>query len=162
MSALLYAETPRGTITKIDINGQGSKARLDPGAPVTIKVEYAAKNPKSDPTDTVQLILFLNDKFLKCVYNDVPDVEPECTTGVFSCSCHAPTEPGKYTLSVGWAYNWNWPEQACNYLLALPERIETIGSITVGAVPAPSALIPAAIIGIPVATIILMAAPRKK
>jgi len=161
MSVLLYDGSPRGTVTKIDINGQGSEAKLDPGAPLIIGGEFAGKNPKSDPTDTLQLILFLNDKFLKCIYNDVPAVEPGFTEGSFTCKCTTPIERGKYTLAVGWAYNWNWPEQAYNYLVSSPERIEVIGSITVGA-PAPSALIPAAVIAIPLGTIILMAATPKK
>jgi len=162
VSFLLYAEPVRGTISRIDINGQGAEATLDPGSPLLIKGEYAAQNPKSDRTDTVQIILFLGDKFFKCVYNDVPAEEPNLTKGTFVCRCTAPTEKGEYALSVGWAYNWNWPEQAYKYLLATPERIEKIGSITVGA-PAPVSPIAAALIAIPpIATIIGMATIRKK
>jgi len=159
--SLLYAETIRGAITKLDINGQGKKARLDPGSPLIIKGAFIAQNPNTDPTDTVQIILFLKDKFLKCIYNDVPEKAPNYTAGSFECRCTVPTEGGKYAIRVGWAYNWNWPAQAYNFLLAYPERIETIGEITVGA-PSPVSVLPIALVAIPIGTIIGMVALPKK
>jgi len=163
LSLFLYAEAIRGTITNIDINGQGSEARLDPGAPLIIKGTFKAQNPKTDPTDVVQIILFLDDKFFKCVYNDVPAKEPNFTTGSFETKCTAPTEEGKYSLRAGYAYNWNWPEQAYRYLLAYPEAIETIGTITVGPEAIPTAgLLPAALIAMPIIGTIISMAPSKR
>lgn len=163
MSILIYAEAIRGAVTKLDINGQGAEARLDPGTPLIVKGEYKVQNPKSDPTDTVQIILFLGDKFLKCLYNDVPDKAPNYTVGTFEFKCTVPTEEGKYALRVGWGYNWNWPEQAYNFLLTEPERIMDVGVLYVGPVKeVAAALLPIALVAIPVGTIIGMVAVSKK
>ena len=157
MSILFYAEAIRGAITKLDINGQGPEARLDPGSPLTIKGTYKTQNPETNPTDTVQIILFLEDKFLKCVYNDVPAAAPNFTVGSFEFRCTVPTEEGKYAVRAGWAYNWNWPEQAYNYLVANPENVEDVGVLYVGEAEGVAAsLLPAALIGIPIGTIIGM------
>jgi len=164
VSLLLYAETLRATITKLDINGQGPEARLDPGSPLLIRGEYKVQNPETDPTDTVQLILFLEDKFLKCVYNNVPAAAPKFSTGSFTFRCTVPTEKGKYRIRAGWAYNWNWPKQAYNYLQANPENIEDVGVLYVGPFKIEAAaLLPAGVVIIPVATIIgMMALPKKR
>ena len=162
MSILLYAQTVRGAVTNIDINDQGLEARLDPGDPLTITGEYKVQNPADSPTDTVQIILFLDDKFLKCVFNDVAAKEPNFTTGSFEFRCTAPEIEGKYALRAGWGYNWNWPDQAYNYLLAYPETIENIGTITVGVEEKPR-LLPAALTVMPIiGTIITIAPPKKK
>ena len=156
MSILFYAEAIRGAITSLDINGQGPKARLDPGSPLTIKGTYKAQNPETRPTDTVQIILFLEDKFLKCVYNDVPAAAPNYTTGSFQFSCTVPAEQGKYAIRAGWAYNWNWPEQAYNYLSVNPENVEDVGVLQVGVAVAAASVLPAVLIAIPIGTIIGM------
>ena len=165
MSFLLYAETVRAAVTKLDINGQGAEAYLDPGVPLRISGTFKAQNPKTDPTDTVQLILFLDDKFFKCVYNNVPEATPDYTKDSFTFSCTTPTETGKYKIQAGWAYNWNWPEQAYNYLLANPENIEDIGVLYVGEVKerkVAAIVLPAALIAIPIVTIIGLAGTSKK
>ena len=163
MSVLLYAEQIRAAITRLDINGQGPEARLDPGTPLHIKGTYRVQNPRSDPTDTVQLIIMLEDKFLKCVYNDVPAAAPRFTEGSFEFSCTVPSEEGRYTIRAGWGYNWNWPEQAYNYLLANPENIEDVGVLYVGKFElAMAEIAPALIVALPVAIVIgLMAIPKK-
>lgn len=162
MSLLFDAEPIRGAITKLDINGKGSQARLDPGEPLKITGEYKAQNPVESPTDTVQLILFLNGKFFKCVYNDIPAVAPNYTKGAFSARCTAPTTPGDYRLRAGWAYNWQWPEQAYDYIrLAEAARLDLVGLITVGPAPAAPSLLPAALVLVPTTIIIGMLAVSK-
>jgi len=134
MSVLLFEDlsTVGGHVTALDINGQGSVAFLKPGDPLRIKGKYAVQNPKDHPTRTVQLILFFDDKFLKCVYNDVPPAEPDVDVGVFSFSCHAPEVAGRYLIRAGWGYNWPWPEDAYKYLLSYTGGLETVGEFSVG------------------------------
>jgi len=119
-------------VTAIDINGQGKSAFLKPDERLSISGKYVVQNPKDHPTRTVQLILFLGDAFLKCLYNDVPPVEPEGEEGTFSFSCYLPPMAGRYPVRAGWAYNWPWPQDAYNYLLAYPQGIETVGEVTIG------------------------------
>ena len=156
MITLLYEDlsTVGGYITDIDINGQGSHAVLEPGEPLTIKGEFIAQNPKEHPVRTMQIILFRNDEFLKCIYNDIPPAEPDYIKGTFSFRCKAPETEGTYLIRSGWAYNWEWPEDAYKYLLANPMRIETIGRFTVGFVVEEKvlSLIPYLILGLPAVT----------
>jgi len=119
-------------VTAIDINGQGKSAFLKPEEPLIVKGKYIAQNPKDHPTRTVQLILFLGDAFLKCVYNDVPPAEPDGDIAVFSFKCYLPDLAGRYLIRAGWAYNWPWPEDAYKYLLAYPKNIEAVGEVSVG------------------------------
>jgi len=164
MNLLLYAEPIRGIVTRLDIDGQGADARLLPGSPLRIKGTFKVQNPNSDPTDTVQLILFLEDKFLKCIYNDVPASAPNFTSGTFSHQCTVPQEKGTYRIRLGVAYNWNWPDQAYNYLLSQPSEIQDIGYLIVGAYEEEKIeWLPIAIVAIPIATIIgIMALSKKK
>ncbi len=83
MSVLLFEAGPTvgGHITAIDINGQGSSAFVKPDEPLRIEVKYSAQNSGKRPTDTMQIILFMDDKFFKCVYNDIPPAEPDVEEG---------------------------------------------------------------------------------
>jgi len=119
-------------VTDIDINGQGKSAFLKPDEPLIVKGRYQAQNPKDHPTRTVQLILFLDDRFLKCVYNDVAPAEPDGDIGVFSFRCRLPEMAGRYLIRAGWGYNWPWPEDAYKYLLAYTGGLETVGEFSVG------------------------------
>lgn len=119
-------------VTAIDINRQGRSAFLKPGEALTVRGRYHAQNPKDHPTRTLQLILFLDDRFLKCVYNDVPPAEPDAETGTFSFSCRLPELAGRYLIRAGWGYNWPWPEDAYKYLLAYPQNVEAVGEVSVG------------------------------
>jgi len=159
--SILYAEPSRIAITRLDIDGQGPEARVDPESPLVIRLRYRVQNPKTEPTDTVQIILFREDEFLKCIYNDVPHTP--YTEGVFEFKCTAPTEEGKYTIRAGWGHNWNWPDQAYKYLLANPENTETIGVLYVGPLKLEiPTLIPAVIVAGSIGTLIgLMAIPKK-
>lgn len=160
---LEYAEPLRAAVTKLSINGRGRYVRVDPGAPITVKGRYIAQNPAESPTDTAQIILFLNEKFFKCVYNEIPAVTPEYSEGTFTAKCHAPTEQGKYRLLAGWAYNWNWPHEAYDYIrYADPERLETVGVIMVGPEAAVVSWLPAVLVAIPVVTVIGLAVASKR
>lgn len=161
MSILVFAETVRGAVTGIDINGQGSEARLFPGEPLTIRGTFKAQNPADSPTDTVQVIIFLDDKFYKCVFNDVPAKEPNYTQGSFEFKCSAPAEEGIYVLRAGWGYNWNWPEQAYKYLSAYPENTENIGKLIIRLEEKPR-LMPLALAVMPIIGTIISLAPPKK
>lgn len=132
--SLLFEDlsTVGGYVTAIDINGQGKSAFLKPDERLIISGKYVVQNPKDHPTRTVQLILFLGQGFLKCIYNDVPPVEPDVEEGTFSFRCHVPEMAGRYLIRAGWAYNWPWPEDAYKYLLAYPRSIETVGEVTAG------------------------------
>ena len=122
-------------MTSLCINKQGPNARVKPGDPLRFKVDFIAQNPEEDPNRILQLILFLDDKFLKCVYNDIPRTHPNVTRGSVSFGCDLPLENGKYTISSGWAYNWPWPLDAYNHLLSNPKNIEKVGTLTVGLAP---------------------------
>ena len=150
---LLYESlsTVGGYITYISINGQGSSATLEPGEPLLIEGEFIAQNPKEHPVRTMQIILFRNGEFLKCVYNDIPPAEPDFIKRKFSFKCKTPETEGTYLIRSGWAYNWQWPEDAYRYLLANPMRIETVGRFTVGFAVEEKvlSLIPYLILGLP-------------
>ena len=135
MSVLLFEDysTVGGCITVMDINGQGAVALLKPGEPLRIRGSFGAQNPKEHPTNTVQIILFLEDRFLKCVYNNVPPKEPDVYKGSFTFSCTVPELEGRYLIRAGYGFNWPWPEDAYKFLLANPQRIETVGELAVGA-----------------------------
>jgi len=162
MSILLYAEPSRASITKIDINGQGREARLDPGTPLTIKGELMVQNPKMNPTDEVQVILFLEDQFLKCVYNDIPALAPDYTVQSFEVKYTVPAQ-GKYRIRMGWGYNWPWPEDAYNFLMANPENVTDVGVLYSGPVKlALPSLVPAVAVLVSVGIVIgTMMLPKK-
>lgn len=133
MSVLLFEDksTVGGHVTALDINGQGSSASVKPSEALRIKGKYVAQNSKLHPTDTVQIILFLDGQFFKCVYNDIPPAEPDSEEGVFSLRCQAPEKPGRYFLRAGWGFNWPWPQDAYSYLLTTPAYLTTVGDFAV-------------------------------
>jgi len=160
MSVLLYEEAPTvgGYVTGININGQGRQAFLKPKEPLHIAVRYSAQNSKDHPTDTLQIILFLDDKFFKCVYNDIPPVEPNMEEGELMIECTAPETAGRYIIRSGWGYNWPWPEDAYKHLLTVPTNLLIpVGEFSVGEyAPTGMAINPAPYIalGIPAAVLI--------
>lgn len=165
MSFLFFEDysTVGGCITKIDINGQGAVALLKPGEQLRIRGSFLAQNPKEHPTNTLQIILFLGDRFLKCVYNNVPPKEPKVYKGSFSFSCTVPELKGRYYIRAGFGYNWPWPEDAYRFLLANPQRIEVAGELAVGAyVEKGISLVPLLILAIPGVILLGLGARGKK
>lgn len=163
MSALLYqSPTVGGHITQITVNGRGNIAYVAPGEALSIKGRYVAQNPVEDPTRQVYILLFRRGEFWKCLYNEVPRAEPDATTGTFTFQCTAPTEPGEYEIKSGWAYNWEWPEDAANFLQANPQNTESIGKLIVGLKPQRLPLTVLALPIIPLAMIIGDAALKPK
>jgi len=158
MSVLLFdgVATVGGYVTGIDINGQGRSAFLKPKEPLKVKVSYAAQNSKEHPTDTLQIILFLDDKFFKCIYNDIPPVEPDVEEGEITMECTAPETAGRYVFRAGWGYNWPWPEDAYKNLLTTPARLLPVGEFAVGAYAPTMAIspMPYLVLGIPAAVLI--------
>jgi len=154
--------TVGGHVTALDINGQGSVAFLRPGESLRIKGRYVAQNPKDHPTRTLQIVLFLDGRFFKCVYNDVPPAEPKAEEGTFSLSCRAPEQVGRYLIRAGWGYNWPWPEDAYKYLLAYPGGLDVVGEFSVGLFAPEKALnaVPFLILTIP-GVVMLLGGRRK-
>lgn len=166
MSVLLFETTPTvgGHITAIDINGQGSSAFVKPDEPLKIKVKYAAQNSKKYPTDTMQIILFMDGKFFKCVYNDIPPAEPDVEEGELMVRCDEYKPAGRYILSYGWGYNWPWPEDAYKYLLTKPQNLMQIAELAVGQVaPTGKAIssVPYIVLGIPAMVLIGLGVTEK-
>ena len=169
MSTLLYEslDTVGGWITSLNIENQGHHARVDPGQLITVKGTVAAQNPACPggraPTDQIHIVLLLDDTFWKCVYNDVPSAKPQFTRASFSFKTYAPTEKKVYKIRAGWGFNWPWPQDTVNFLLAHPEKLETVGSLTVGPVPKVVSYLPLVLtIGAPTATVIGLAIISKK
>jgi hypothetical protein len=163
--SLLFEDlsTVGGYVTAIDINGQGKSAFLKPDERLIISGKYVVQNPRDHPTRTVQLILFLEDKFLKCIYNDVPPAEPDAEEGTFSFKCYPPELPSRYAIRAGWAYNWPWPEDAYKYLLAYPQKIETVGEFSVGVfVEKPISPLSALPYVLPVVGVVMVLGGRRK
>lgn len=166
LSVLLFegASTVGGYVTAIDINGQGRQAFLKPDEPLRMKISYAAQNSRKHPTDTLQIILFLGDKFFKCIYNDVPPAEPDVEEGELTVECAAPKDAGRYVIRAGWGYNWPWPEDAYKNLLAMPTSLFPIGEFSVGGY-APTGMaispVPYLVLGIPAAVLIVLGVREK-
>jgi len=169
MSTLLYEwlDTVGGFITSLNIENQGHHARVDPGQLITVKGTIAAQNPACPggraPTDQIHIVLLLDNIFWKCVYDDVPAGKPNFTKAAFSFRTNAPTEQKVYKIRAGWGYNWPWPQDTVNWLLANPERLEVVGSLTVGPAPKLVSYLPLALaIAAPTVTVIGLATLPKK
>lgn len=169
MCTLLYEslDTVGGWITSLNIENQGHHARVEPGQLITVKGTIAAQNPACPggraPTDQVHIVLLLDKTFWKCVYDDVPAGKPDFTRAAFSFRTYAPTEPKTYRIYAGWGFNWPWPQDTVNYLLANPERLQYVGSLTVGPAPKIVSYVPLALVaGATTVTVIGLATLPKR
>ncbi len=89
------------------LNGINDTIVVSPGTVVSLDGNYSISNPTSCPTCIQQLIVGLDTVPVACIYDNIPDVCPNVSSGTFSESITAPMDPGSYPIYVNNAFNFS-------------------------------------------------------
>lgn len=96
-SSAAYSQCP--VTVAVNINDQGSKITVKPGAGLKMKFAYTISNPSGWDEDRFnQVLVGLNTNYLECIYTGVPKVCPLTSTDSYQKTYTAPTMPGTYTV----------------------------------------------------------------
>ncbi len=95
------------SVSNVSLNGGGSEISVvDTGAMVEISLDYTLANGISCPSCIRQIVFGYENEAIECAYDGIPAVCPDSTTGNFTGTFTAPTEPGTY--DIFWTDNFEF------------------------------------------------------
>jgi Caspase domain len=88
------------TTVSLNINNQGNRVIVKPGAALDMRFDYAVSNQQSCPGCITQVLWGIDSRYTGCIYNGTPAVCPATSKGQYIQRLNAPTEPGTYQVYV--------------------------------------------------------------
>lgn len=115
----------------LNINNQGNKVTVKPGASLDMIFDYAVGNQPDCPGCITQVLWGIDNRYLGCIYNGNPGVCSNLKQGRYTQNIKAPASPGTYQVYLHPDQNYS-----CNAAAYRPNI--AIGTITVQADCPPS------------------------
>ncbi len=91
----------------LSLNGGSDTVIVSPGAVVNVTGSYSISNPSSCPSCIQQLIIGVDTVAASCVYDGIPDICPNVTSGSINTTVTAPADPGTYLIYSNNPFNFN-------------------------------------------------------